>query len=929
MSNTYNVGWLRDNENQIFIPFTYTKSVKLDDEGHTLDATVTTVDDHTDKISAIEGVLEELKNGSTHVGVADSTKGTLTVGNSSFNGSTDVTITAKDLGITGALVYTGISTTVITDGGSENPTINGETISTDDLDKGSIVLYKNQNANIYQEFLWTGDSWELLGDEGSYALKTISIIAGNGLTGGGTLNSDFDINVNPDGVTIIINDDNKIAMNTSGVTAGNYGQSTNIDELQPEATSIFSIPYFTVDKYGRVTSASTKTIQIKTDTGLSNSISALEKREIIAGAGLTGGGDLTDSRTLNIIAGDGIQVNENSIQLATSGATAGIYGQSSIYSNGFDGSFTVPYITVDKYGRVTTIQSTTINMPSDDELVDAINTLRTDTSTDLNTVKDNLQNQINTNKSNIESNDTDIASLQNRMDDCESNIEGINQLDIEQNDNITTLQNDVVTLDTRTKYMDASAPDGFHIVNEDGEVGFLFDTEGIAKAYDFVATSSSDNISLRETKSELDIEIADRLEDQQEITDILTKMNITAGTPTKPIYFNEGTPTQCDDKLEVDISGNADSASKLTTEEVGDEKQPVYFDDGIPVICEGNFTFYEVMEDGVDTSTGAALCVLKSGDTMTGPLVGTGFVGPLTGNATSADKLNTNAGSSTVPVYFANGIPVACDNIVLPTGGDAGQVLIKNSTTDGDASWKELVALPKGGTEGQVLLKSSSTDGDATWATNAPIATKLATAQTFSLTGDVTGSATFDGSAACSITTVVTDNSHNHTWSNISDRTTCTISTSGTITASAVYGAVWNDYAEYRESDCEEFGYVLMENGDDTLSKTTERLSHFAGVSSDTWGFSQGETTRAHTPIAVAGRVLVYTYQNRDNYKPGDCVCAAPNGTVDIMTREEIINWPDRIVGTVSCVPTYKEWGSNNTDRGPVKVNNRIWIKVR
>jgi len=37
----------------------------------------------------------------------------------------------------------------------------------------------------------------------------------------------------------------------------------------------------------------------------------------------------------------------------------------------------------------------------------------------------------------------------------------------------------------------------------------------------------------------------------------------------------------------------------------------------------------------------------------------------------------------------------------------------------------------------------------------------------------------------------------------------------------AVTGAVWNDYAEYRRSHCEEPGYVVYENGDDTLSKTT------------------------------------------------------------------------------------------------------------
>lgn len=143
----------------------------------------------------------------------------------------------------------------------------------------------------------------------------------------------------------------------------------------------------------------------------------------------------------------------------------------------------------------------------------------------------------------------------------------------------------------------------------------------------------------------------------------------------------------------------------------------------------------------------------------------------------------------------------------------------------------------------------------------------------------------------------------------------------------AITGAVWNDYAEYRESNCPKAGYVLCEVGDDTLTKTTERLSHFAGVSSDTWGFCQGETDKAKTPIAVAGRVLAYPYQDRNNYKPGDCVCAAPGGTVDIMTHDEEKEWPSRIVGTVSCVPDYEEWGGG--DRPPVKVDGRIWIKVK
>ena len=407
-----------------------------------------------------------------------------------------------------------------------------------------------------------------------------------------------------------------------------------------------------------------------------------------------------------------------------------------------------------------------------------------------------------------------------------------------------------------------------------------------------------------------------------------------------------------------------------------------------------------------------------------------------------------------------------------------------NASGWGTASW---VTMLDSNNYNTYVPKKDGTGASGTWGISiSGTATKLATARTISLTGDVTGSASFDGSANASITATVADNSHNHTYNNISDLNfnicginllstnkiqnhgcttftydtatqtyTCiaptgsgtwgygiTFSSSGRsiliprgqtiifslevyptvactwdqdtnnqyasgtassgndndvarssssrqlvankwqkcwfsytapddrdlidansswgivttdltaditfylrniqaqvgniptsfspppwIQGDSVTGAVWNDYAEYRESNCAEYGRVLVENGDDTLSMSTERLQPFAGVSSDTWGFCQGETEKAKTPIAVAGRVLVYPYQNRDNYKPGDCVCSAPNGTVDIMTREEIIQYPDRIIGTVSCVPDYEEWGSG--DREPAKVNGRIWIKVK
>lgn len=46
----------------------------------------------------------------------------------------------------------------------------------------------------------------------------------------------------------------------------------------------------------------------------------------------------------------------------------------------------------------------------------------------------------------------------------------------------------------------------------------------------------------------------------------------------------------------------------------------------------------------------------------------------------------------------------------------------------------------------------------------------------------------------------------------------------GSITANKVYGAVWNDYAEYRIADTTESGAVVCENGDDTMSISKERM---------------------------------------------------------------------------------------------------------
>ena len=141
----------------------------------------------------------------------------------------------------------------------------------------------------------------------------------------------------------------------------------------------------------------------------------------------------------------------------------------------------------------------------------------------------------------------------------------------------------------------------------------------------------------------------------------------------------------------------------------------------------------------------------------------------------------------------------------------------------------------------------------------------------------------------------------------------------------ALYGAVWNDYAECRETKEDiKPGRVVCETGKGDLVLSTERLQAGANIVSDTFGFIIGETSKAKTPIAVSGRALAYPLEDRILYAAGDAVCAGPNGTVSKMTREEIREYPDRILGTVSEIPDYEVWGEND-----IIVDGRIWIKVR
>ena len=284
------------------------------------------------------------------------------------------------------------------------------------------------------------------------------------------------------------------------------------------------------------------------------------------------------------------------------------------------------------------------------------------------------------------------------------------------------------------------------------------------------------------------------------------------------------------------------------------------------------------------------------------------------------------------------------DGASLPTGGEANYVLAKNSKTDGDASWKSPQITWVAGTTNGPKPKIFNIDGTAIPAAGASASGIVTTGtQTFA------GAKTFNNNITISKSSgprCTIKNDSREIWCGMnvdgtrwgiydvtaqnyivySDGTKYGLGPSGVYSNGTVlYGAAWNDYAEFRtQEETVEPGYCVASSNNGQVYKTTEKFQACDGIVSDTFGFAIGETDECKTPLAVAGRVLAYFHGNREDYNAGDTVCAGPEGKVMKMTREEIREYPDRIVGIVSEIPEYETWGSGN-----VAVNNRIWIKIK
>lgn len=129
------------------------------------------------------------------------------------------------------------------------------------------------------------------------------------------------------------NNSTAISHATSGATAGTYGPTAN---SSPAAGSTFSVPGITVDTYGHITSASTRTITLPADNNTTYT----------AGTGLSLSGT-----TFN---------HSNSITAGTASGGSG--------TKNFGDSFTIPSISYDAQGHVTSTTTTSVTLPNEPDL---------------------------------------------------------------------------------------------------------------------------------------------------------------------------------------------------------------------------------------------------------------------------------------------------------------------------------------------------------------------------------------------------------------------------------------------------------------------------------------------------------------------------------------------------------------------------------
>lgn len=149
----------------------------------------------------------------------------------------------------------------------------------------------------------------------------------------------------------------------------------------------------------------------------------------------------------------------------------------------------------------------------------------------------------------------------------------------------------------------------------------------------------------------------------------------------------------------------------------------------------------------------------------------------------------------------------------------------------------------------------------------------------------------------------------------------------GGIKGNKVYNAVWNDLADCIPVDDEavlEAGRCYCFDGNHYYKSNEYLADGIIGIHSDTYGMHMGAKQGVkQMDVAVAGFVLAYV---DTTYPVGTALTCTEDGMLTAMSRQDKIEYPEKIVATYWKNELEEYWGS---DTQKVKVNGRRWVKVR
>lgn len=140
-----------------------------------------------------------------------------------------------------------------------------------------------------------------------------------------------------------------------------------------------------------------------------------------------------------------------------------------------------------------------------------------------------------------------------------------------------------------------------------------------------------------------------------------------------------------------------------------------------------------------------------------------------------------------------------------------------------------------------------------------------------------------------------------------------------------VWNALWNDYADFQLLNDElVFGKCYYDTKDGARICDSRCQMSVIGIASDTFGMAVGNGANAQeVPIAVSGWALAYVDQE---YECGTPLTNNDDGILTKMTRDEKLEYPERIVAIYKRKEMMEEWGSLGRK---VIVNGRHWVKVK